>query len=109
MLTLNPSREASASAQPAIAAPAAKPSHTGAIAGGAVGGIAAIAILVALLMWYCKRNTSASRQHMQESRVPPEKPTPMYPDGTVVGPFNQDHKQAPIHGRLWGFPKVTLS
>ncbi|MCJ1436943.1 hypothetical protein MMC27_006326 [Xylographa pallens] len=43
--------------------------HTAAIAGGAVGGVAFLALLLALLLWYCRRNVRASRRHMDNSRA----------------------------------------
>ncbi|MCJ1419886.1 hypothetical protein MMC32_006242 [Xylographa parallela] len=43
--------------------------HTAAIAGGAVGGVAVLGILLVLLLWYCRRNVRASRRHMDDSRA----------------------------------------
>ncbi|MCJ1387039.1 hypothetical protein MMC17_010168 [Xylographa soralifera] len=43
--------------------------HTAAIAGGAVGGVAVLALLLGLLLWYCRRNVRASRRNMDNSRA----------------------------------------
>ncbi|MCJ1287214.1 hypothetical protein MMC26_006562 [Xylographa opegraphella] len=44
-------------------------SHTAAIAGGVVRGVAVLAFLLAILLWYCRRNVRASRRHMDDSRA----------------------------------------
>ncbi|MCJ1393413.1 hypothetical protein MMC18_006287 [Xylographa bjoerkii] len=42
---------------------------TAAIAGAVVGGVAVLAFLLGLLLWSCRRNVRASRQHMDDSRA----------------------------------------
>ncbi|MCJ1400233.1 hypothetical protein MMC11_003437 [Xylographa trunciseda] len=42
---------------------------TAAIAGGVVGGLAVLALLIGLLLWYCRRNVRSSRRHMDDSRA----------------------------------------
>ena len=91
------STQTAAPAQPLVANSRATSSHSGAIAGGAVGGILVIALVLALLMFYYKRKT-ASRQHMSDSRVPPNKPNPTSLDKKPRESFAHDQKQALENG-----------
>ncbi|KAG7001513.1 hypothetical protein G7Y79_00031g066280 [Physcia stellaris] len=86
--------------QPDVTNSPSKSSHTGAIAGGAIGGVAAIALLILLLFHY-KKKSSKSRQNMIESRVAPEKPVPMYPESNTVA---HDAKHSPFPEKQFSTP-----
>ena len=73
-------------------------SHIGAIVGGAVGGIIVVALVVVFLMFYYQKKTSASRQHMSESRLPPDKPIPTSIDNSPGESFVHDQKQDSKNG-----------
>ena len=75
----------------------------GAIAGGAVGGVAVLALLIGLLLFYCRRRSRSSRQHMNSHRVGPEK-SPLSNDAQGVGAVQKDSK----HGIYEGSTHILL-
>lgn len=106
--TSNPtaSSKVSSSTPSTINSPS-KSSNTGAIAGGTIAGVAAIALLIALLSIYCKKKSSKSRQHMNNSRVVPDKPVPMYPQNNTGVSLAHDEKKSPLQRKLLHFQCVS--
>lgn len=99
------SSAAAASTSPANAAQPVVTSHnipTGAIAGGAVGGVAVLALLIGVILFYCRRRTRSSREHMSNQRVGPDK-SPFSSDAQGVEVASQKPKQDLYEGRTLTF------
>ena len=84
-------------AQPIVTSAPAHNTSVGAIAGGTVGGVAVLAILVGLLLFYWRRRSRKSRQRMDTQRVDPSK-SPFSVDAQG-GEVAKESKLGPYEGK----------
>ena len=92
----NPSPQPSATNIPS-------PTPIGAIVGGAVGGVAVLALIIGLLLFYCRRRTRTSRQHASDTRVGPEK-SPFSSDAQGVEVVPKNAKGLEYQGKIQHLP-----